>query len=76
MNDWNGNGKYDAMDSYIDYKLSGSDKYTGHGRKKSNGTGCGVLIYIFFMIVFMATLPGAGLIMLAALIWFWMCGGL
>ncbi|MCD7922118.1 MAG: hypothetical protein LUG27_06740 [Clostridiales bacterium] len=27
-------GKYDAMDSYINYKLSGGDKYTGSGRKR------------------------------------------
>lgn len=76
MNDWNRNGKYDAADSYMDYKLSGGEKYTGHRQKKSGGPGCGVLIYIFFMIVFMAALPGVGLIMLGALIWFWMCGGL
>ena len=76
MNDWNGNGKYDAMDSYMDYKLSGGDKYTGHRRRKSGGSGCGVLICIFFMIVMMAALPGVGLLMLGGLIWFWMCGGL
>lgn len=76
MNDWNGNGKYDAMDSYMDYKLSGGEKYTGYRRKKSSGSGCGVLIYIFFMIIMMAALPGIGLLMLVALIWFWMCGGI
>lgn len=76
MNDWNGNGKYDAMDSYIDYKLSGGDKYIRNGRKKNSGTGCGVLIYMYFMIIMIVALPGVGLIMLGALIWFWMCGGL
>jgi len=76
MNDWNGNGKIDAMDSYLDYRLSGGDKYIGNGRKKNSGIGCGVLIYMDFMIIMIVALPGVGLIMLGALIWFWMCGGL
>ena len=69
MNDRNRNGKYDAMDSCIDYKLSGGGKYIRHGRKKNSGTGCGVLIYIFFMVIFMVALPGVGLLLLGGLIW-------
>lgn len=29
MNDWNGNGKYDAFDSYVDYK--GANSYHSSG---------------------------------------------
>ena len=29
MNDWNRNGKYDAADSYMDYKLADSNKSSG-----------------------------------------------
>ncbi|MCD8109684.1 MAG: hypothetical protein LUE14_06245 [Clostridiales bacterium] len=60
----------------MDCKLSGGDKYIGNGQRKNSGTGCGVLIYMFFMIIMMAAVPGVGLIMLVALILFWMCGGL
>ncbi|MCC8174272.1 MAG: hypothetical protein LIO65_07870 [Odoribacter sp.] len=74
MNDWNKNGKY-ATDCYMDYKLSVGDKYIRHGRKKNSGTGCGVLIYMFFMIIMMAAQPGIGLLMLGGLIWFWLCDG-
>lgn len=76
MNDWNDNGKYDDMDSYIDYKLSGGDKYTGSRRKKSGGPGRGLLIYIIFMFIMLALVPAVGIIMLVALICIWMCGGL
>jgi len=76
MNDWNGDGKYDAMDNYIDYKLSGGDKYTGNRRKKTGGTGRGLLIYIIFMFIMLALAPAVGIIMLAVLGCIWMCGGL
>jgi len=36
---------------------------------KNSGTGCGVLIYMFFMIIFMAALPGIGVLMLGGLMW-------
>ncbi|MCD8046981.1 MAG: hypothetical protein LUE90_10255 [Clostridiales bacterium] len=75
MNDWNRNGKYDAADSYMDYKLSGAGKHTTRKSGKSGGTGCGVLIYMFFMIIMLAACPGIGLLMVGGLIWFWMCGG-
>ena len=29
MNDWNGNGKYDAFDSYVDYKGANSCHSSG-----------------------------------------------
>ena len=29
MNDWNGNGKYDVADSYIDYRLATSSSTSG-----------------------------------------------
>ena len=34
--DWNGNGKSDAFDNYMDMKVSGSDSLDGDG--KENGT--------------------------------------
>ena len=29
MNDWNGNGKYDTQDSWMDYKMSNSYSSSG-----------------------------------------------
>lgn len=29
MNDWNKNGKYDAADSYMDYRLANSNRTSG-----------------------------------------------
>lgn len=29
MNDWNKNGKYDAADSYMDYRLANSSRASG-----------------------------------------------
>ena len=37
MNDWNQNGKSDAFDHYVDYKLSGGNNESS-GRSSGGGT--------------------------------------
>lgn len=51
--DWNGNGKHDWSDDYIDSKLSSSQKDSGGGGGGNNGSsplGCSALILIFMLI--------------------------
>lgn len=45
MNDWNGNGSYDSVDRYIDYKLSGGGSSGGSGGGGNKGSGSGLLIW-------------------------------
>jgi len=40
--DWNGNGKQDSFDNYMDMKASGGAKTSARGQKKSSG---GIVIY-------------------------------
>ena len=52
MNDWNGNGRYDSSDSYLDYKgaNSGGGRHSGSG-----GSGGGA----FFLVFIIAAVVGA-----------------
>lgn len=52
--DWNGNGKHDWSDDYIDYKLSSSQKGSGGsgggGGNGSTSLGCAAVILVFMLI--------------------------
>lgn len=53
--DWNGNGRVDAGDWYIDYEIMNDEGHGGgnHGSSGgSGGDGCGCLIYIFMFLAF------------------------
>ncbi len=54
MNDWNGNGKYDPADNYIDYKLSGAGGQSGGSSGGNRGCGWGIVAIICFLIVLLA----------------------
>lgn len=53
MNDWNGNGKYDPADNYMDYKLSGAGGQSG-GSSGNGGCGWGIIAIICFLVVLLA----------------------
>ena len=50
MTDWNGNGREDAGDWYIDYEIMNDDG----GGGSSDGSGCGCLLLIFAALVFIS----------------------
>lgn len=61
MNDWNRNGKYDASDRYIDYKLSGS--------KSSSGASSDWWIWVLFAII-LGVCPPLGIIIFLGIVIF------
>jgi hypothetical protein len=51
MADWNGNGREDAGDWYIDYEIMNDN---GGGGGNSDGSGCGCLLLIFVALLFIS----------------------
>ena len=75
MNDWNGDGSYDSVDRYIDYKMSGGGS-SGGGSGKNSGSGKGILLYLIAVVIVGAFCEPLGALMLVGLFWVWLCGGL
>ena len=50
MTDWNGNGREDAGDWYIDYEIMNDNG----GGGDSDGSGCGCLLLIFAALLFIS----------------------
>ena len=58
MYDWNGNGKNDMVDNFIEYKLSGCDSEDNqenyhYSNNRSSGSGLKVIVIGFFAMVYL-----------------------
>ena len=58
MYDWNGNGKNDMVDNFIEYKLSGCDSEDNqenyhYSNNSSSGSGLKVIVIGFFAMVYL-----------------------
>ena len=51
--DWNGNGRVDAGDWYIDYEIM-NDNGGGGGSSGDDGGGCGCLLLAFGALLFIS----------------------
>ena len=55
FNDWNGDGKIDSTDEFMDYQMMNDDTF-GSGSSSSSSEGVGCLILMIVVNVFLALL--------------------
>lgn len=68
MNDWNGNGKHDLQDSWMDYQMAHTDLNSNSNPKQSLGADSDWWIWLLFLIVICLCPPIGILIAVIALL--------